>query len=138
MSAEENITHPGIVDSVTGTTVYVKILAMSACASCHAKSMCSVADVEEKVVEVKRRQGTNYLEGQQVTVTMKRSLGGKAVLLGYALPFLILMAVLLTVLFISGDEGLAGISAILVLVPYYWLLYRLRDKLKRTFSFEID
>ncbi len=137
MSARDNITHPGIVEQISGDSIYVKILAMSACSSCHAKGMCSIAEVEEKVIEIKKDPKRDLNEGQEVTVAMQKSLGGKAVFLGYILPFLVLMGVLILVLSLTGNEGIAGLSAILILIPYYWLLYIYRDKLKRTFSFKI-
>lgn len=138
MSARENITHPGVIDSISDDSVFVRILAKSACSSCHAKGMCSVAEIEEKIVEVKKEDGRGFAEGQEVTVSMQKSLGGKAVFLGYLLPFLILIGTLILVLSLSGNEGLAGLSAIGILIPYYLGLYLLRDKLKRTFSFRID
>jgi len=137
MSAKESITHPGIIDQVTEESIFVKVLAKSACSTCHAKSMCNISEIEEKVIEVKKDPRRELSEGQEVTVTMRKSQGGKAVLLGYILPFFLMIGVLLLVLFLSGNEGLAGLSAIFVLVPYYWLLYIYRDKLKRTFSFSI-
>ena len=138
MSARDNITHPGIVEEITGDSIFVKILAMSACSSCHAKGMCSVAEIEEKVVEVGIERKKDIKEGQEVTVSMRKSQGGKAVFLGYIMPFLLLIGVLLVVLNLSGNEGLAGLSAIIILIPYYWLLYIFRDRLKRTFSFRIE
>jgi len=138
MSARENITHPGIVDHISEDSIFVKILSMSACSACHAKGMCSVSEIEEKVVEVKKDKDKDLKEGQEVTVTMRKSQGGKAVFLGYIAPFLLMIAILFLVVTISGDEGLAGLSAILILIPYYWLLYIYRDRLKRTFSFRID
>lgn len=138
MSAKEDISHPGIIDKTTNDSVFVKILSMSACSSCHAKSMCSIAEMEEKFIEVKKDSRKKYEVGEEVTVTMKRSLGPKAVFLGYILPFLLLFGVLLAVILLSGDEGLAGLLAIAVLIPYYWLLYIFRNKLSRTFSFMIE
>ncbi len=138
MSARESITHPGIIERITENSVFVKILSMSACASCHAKGMCSIADVEEKVVEVKKDPNREYTVGEEITVVMKKSLGGRAVFLGYVLPFLLMIATLIAVLLITGEEGPAGLSAILVLIPYYWLLYVFRNRLKRTFSFTIE
>ncbi len=138
MSAREDITHPGIVENVTESTVFVKILAMSACSSCHAKGMCNLAEMEEKVVEVRKESGREFRGGDKVTVTMRRSQGSKAVMLGYVVPFLVMMGMLVLVLVLTGNEGLAGLSAILVLVPYYWVLYVYRNKLKRSFSFRIE
>lgn len=138
MSAHESITHPGVIEKLTDEKIFVKVLAKSACSSCHAKSMCNISEVEEKVVEVKRSPGKGYEVGEQVTVGMQKSLGNIAVLLGYVVPFLLLVGILLLVLFISGNEGLAGLSAILILVPYYWLLYIYKNRLKNTFSFRIE
>jgi sigma-E factor negative regulatory protein RseC len=99
--------------------------------------MCNIAEVEEKIVEVKRDRDRSFVQGQEVVASMRKSLGGLAVFLGYVLPFLVLMGVLLLVLLLTGNEGLAGLLAMAVLVPYYWLLYIFRDKLKKTFSFKI-
>jgi sigma-E factor negative regulatory protein RseC len=130
--------HPGIVEQLTDNTVFVKVLSMSACSTCHAKAMCNIAEVEEKIVEVKRDKERNFVQGQEVVVSMRKTLGGIAVFLGYVLPFLVMMGVLLLVLFVTGNEGMAGLVAMAVLVPYYWMLYIYRDKLKRTFSFKIQ
>jgi sigma-E factor negative regulatory protein RseC len=100
--------------------------------------MCNVADMEEKIVEVRKIPHRDFQKNDQVTVSMKKSLGSRAVLLGYIFPFVLMIATLLLVLFLIGDEGVAGLSAILILIPYYWLLYIYRKKLKSTFSFTID
>jgi sigma-E factor negative regulatory protein RseC len=134
----EHISHPGIVEQVTDDKVIVKIIAMSACSSCHAKGMCNVADMEEKIVEIRKTPHRDFKKNDQVTVSMKKSLGSRAVLLGYIFPFVLMIATLLLVLFLIGDEGVAGLSALLILIPYYWLLYIYRSKLKSTFSFTID
>lgn len=138
MSAHESITHPGIIEKLTDDKVFVKVLAMSACASCHAKGMCNIAEVEEKIVEVKRDKSMDYKPGDEVSVSMKRALGSLAVMLGYVVPFLLMFGILLLVLLLTGDEGLAGLLAILILIPYYGLLYLYRSKLKAKFSFTID
>ena len=138
MSKKEDISHPGIIEQVVDDKVFVKILSMSACSSCHAKNMCNVAKVEEKVVEVRRDPRRTLKVGEQVTLTMRKSLGTLAVMLGYVVPFLLLMAVLILVLLITDNEGAAGLAGILILIPYYWLLYIFRDKLKSTFSFMIE
>lgn len=138
MSATESITHPGVIEEVSNDKVFVKVLAMSACSSCHAKGICNIAEVEEKIVELKKDPQKEYMPGQEVTVSMKRAQGTYAVLLGYIVPFFLLIGVLLMVLALSGNEGLAGLLAIIVLIPYYWMLYIYRNKLKSTFSFRIE
>ena len=138
MSEKTDISHPGVVDSVANGVVHVRILAQSACRTCHAKSACGVADMEEKVVDIPAGHAGNYKKGDQVTITMKRSLGTKAVFLGYLLPFLVVMIALVTIITLTGKEGLAALVSIGVLVPYYFLLYKMKDRLSKQFSFYIE
>ena len=134
----EAITHPGIVERVEDAKIFVNILAQSACSSCHAKGMCSVAEVEEKTVEVTSAGGRNYKPGDSVTVRMEKSLGKKAVFLGYLLPFILLMVTLILMVSLTADEGLSALVSLLVLGPYYLVLYLLKDRLSRHFRFRID
>lgn len=131
------ISHPGIVERVGQETVFVKILAASACVSCQVKKVCNLADSAEKVIEVKNPADRVLHEGDRVDVTMKRSLGGKAVLLGYLLPFVIVLVALVVMLAVTDNEGLSGLVALAMAVPYYIVLYLMRDKLRKTFTFSI-
>ena len=138
MSVTETITHPGVVEKVEGEKVFVKILAQSACSSCHAKGMCSIAEVEEKTVEVNYMQDGNDKAGDQVTVRMERSLGKKAVFLGYVLPFILLMTTLILMINLTSNEGLSALASLLILGPYYLLLYLFKEKLSKQFRFRIE
>ncbi len=88
------ITHPGIVQSIENNRVQVMILAESACVSCKAKSVCSVSEMKEKVIDVIKEPGRDYKIGERVNVIMQKSLGPKAIFLGYLLPFLIVVSIL--------------------------------------------
>jgi sigma-E factor negative regulatory protein RseC len=132
----ERITHEGIVDHIDGDAVYVRILSKSACAECHSKGMCGVSEMTEKLIEVKQNI-SGFTQGQVVNVILDRSLGNKAVLLGYFIPFLILVITLLiSSLYLS--ELWSGLLAIAVLIPYYLLLFFFKDKLSKTFYFRIE
>ena len=126
MATSETITHPGIVENIEEDKISVKILAQSACSSCHAKGVCSVADVEEKTVMVKSFNTKNLSPGDRVTVRMERSLGKKAVFLGYLLPFILVMATLILMVSLTSNEGLSALASLLILVPYYLGLYLLK------------
>ncbi len=132
------ITHPGIVKQTDNDRVFVMILAQSACASCHAKGMCSVSDMEEKIIEVYKQKDRTYKPGDQVSVIMKKSLGNKAVFIAYFLPFLIVLAALFILVEVTQEEGLSALIALALLVPYYIIIYYSRDKLKKTFMFSIE
>jgi sigma-E factor negative regulatory protein RseC len=132
------IIHPGIVESVSNDKVLVRILSQSACSSCHAKGACSISEVEEKIIEVENTRSDTWKTGQQVMVKMEQSLGLKAVFLGYVLPLIILIISVIIFLFIMKNEGAAALLAILMLVPYYTVLYLFRNQLKKQFRFRIE
>jgi len=135
---EEIISHPGIVDKVDKVRVYVKILAQSACSTCHAKGACNVADMEEKIVEVDMPEGRVIKVGDQVVISMKRKTGNMAVFLGYILPFLILFICLIVMVLITGKEGLSALIAILALISYYIVIYLFRIKINNMFTFTLE
>jgi sigma-E factor negative regulatory protein RseC len=131
------IIHPGVVELVEQDRVFVRVLAQSACSSCHARGACSISEVEEKRVEVRTDNPLAYKPGDQVTVRMKQSLGQKAVVLGYVLPLILLVISIVTLVTLLDNEGVAALLSILLLVPYYIILYFLRGRLKQHFSFSI-
>ncbi|MCF8228663.1 MAG: SoxR reducing system RseC family protein [Bacteroidales bacterium] len=138
MRSEDIIKHPGKILCVSENKVEVQIMAQSACASCHAKGHCSVADVEEKIVEVDREPGREFKTGDTVDLIMRRGLAPKAVFLGYLLPFLIVLITLFLLVYSTGKEGLSALISLGLLVPYYFIMYFMRDKLQKTFVFQIQ
>ena len=115
----------------------VTVITKSACASCDVKSSCALGDTKAKVIDIDLKPGESYEQGQQVTVEMKQSLGSWAVLLGYFFPFLVVLLGLVIFTSAGLDEGLSGLLSLGLLVPYYIVLYTLKDFFKKRFSYEI-
>ncbi len=132
------IKHPGTVESVHGNTVVVRIESQAACGHCQAKSHCGMVESADKLIEVSDRRASDYAIGQEVVVTLRQSLGYKALMLGYMIPFLILLVALFAITLSTGNEALAALVAVLLMGPYYALLYRYRHKLRKTFHFELE
>lgn len=134
----EKISHIGIVEDIKGQAVQVRIQQASACDLCHAKSICSSADTKEKIVEVRAVEGSVAV-GDKVMVEGAASMGMKAVFLAYVLPLvlLILVMVLCLTLIAPGNEVVAALVSLGILLPYAFLLYLLKDKLSKKFRFEI-
>lgn len=109
---------------------------MSACSSCHAKGACAASDMQEKVIEANAGQ-REFSVGDEVTIVGKESMGFKALFLGYLLPFLIVLIALIVGTAMSINESIAGLIALASLVPYYGILYLTKDKIKKSFIFEI-
>ncbi|WP_172594536.1 SoxR reducing system RseC family protein [Mariniphaga sediminis] len=131
------IRHKGFVKRVTDSSLIVSIVNQSACSTCHANGVCSVADYQEKEIEIPSK-GMHYSTGQEVTVLFHESAGFKALFYGYLLPFLIVFLTLIITFFGTNNEILAGLIALGTLVPYYTTLYFFRHYLKKVFKFEVE
>ena len=126
----------GMVEEVVGHRVFVRIRQISACGSCRARSMCSMTEMEDKLIEA-NDNSQHLTRGDKVSIIMKRSMGNKAVILGYMIPFLLLITVLLVLSSLLIKEWITGLTAVLILVSYYAILHLFRDRLKKAFTFSL-
>jgi len=134
---DTEIKHKAFVKEVEGQLMKVTIVNESACATCHAKGACSVADYQEKEIEISNfRQ--NYSPGQEVTIIFQQSQGVRALFYGYLLPFIVVFLTLIITYSLSNNEIISGLLALGVLIPYYTTLYFFRDYLKKVFKFEVE
>ena len=133
----QDIRHQGVVDSIDGQDIIVRITQSSACGGCQARNICRAAESKEKLVEVRCADAGSFDVGQTVTVAGAESLGLKAVTFAFGLPLLLLLAVLVTAVAVVGSEKVAAIAALGILVPYYVVLFLLRDRIKKDFQFRI-
>ncbi len=133
----DSIKHNGVIRTMDNNKYYVSIVAKSACAACSAKGACNVTEIKEELVEVYKGGTDNYKIGDRVEILMEKSQGTRAVVLGYILPFVLLLVTLIISLNVFDDEGIAGLLALGILAPYYILLYYLRDQVNDSFVFKI-
>lgn len=133
------ISHSGIVESIEDGCVKVRIVQTSACAACKVAGYCNAAESKEKIVDVFGDAAAKELAvGQQVTVTTSGQVAAKALLWGFGLPFVLMVAVLVLVLWLTGSEGKAALSGLAALVPYYILLWLLRNRMRQQLAFSIE
>jgi sigma-E factor negative regulatory protein RseC len=135
--SKDVIEHRGKVDWIEGNKVHVHFLSMSACASCHAKGVCTASDMERKEVEVTDYTG-RFNEGEEVNVLLKRTMGFKAMIYGYLLPFVLVVITLFIASSLVNNEAVAGLTSLAILVPYYFWLYLRRSHFKKAFIFELQ
>jgi sigma-E factor negative regulatory protein RseC len=133
MSSE--IKHSGVVESVAEGLVRVRILQTSACAACKVASHCHASEAKEKIVDVSCSDAAAYVTGQTVTVCASADVARKALLLGFGLPLLILLGVVLLLTWCGYDEATAALASIAMLAPYYLLLWLLRRRISQQLSF---
>ena len=132
------IKHSGVVENILGDSVQVRIVQTSACAACKVAGYCNVSESKEKLVDVYHADTRNLRVGDVVTVTASTQVAAQALLLGFGLPFVVLVAVLIAVLLITGNEGAAALSGLAALVPYYAVLFLFRNRIRDKLSFSIE
>ena len=132
------IKHSGIVESIDGPYLKVRIVQTSACSACSIKGHCNASESKEKLIDVFNAKGISCSVGQQVTICGSTSMGMKAVLWAFGVPFLVLMITLFLSMYVTGDEMVSSLVALIMLIPYYIVLYLLRNKFKRTFVFTLE
>ena len=133
-----SISHSGVVESVEDGCVHVRIVQTSACAACKVAGYCNASESKEKMVDVYTTDTQRYSVGQAVTVMASRQVAAHALLLGFGLPFIVLVGVLVVVLQMTGNELWAALAGLLSLAPYYLLLYFFRNRLRDKISFWIE
>jgi sigma-E factor negative regulatory protein RseC len=136
MEASVCIEQEGVVEEIMDHRIRVRLRRDSACGQCSAHALCNLSDVSERIIE-STDDTMNLKAGDVVGVAISRNMGNKAVLLGYFIPFLLLLVVLVTLNSMGFKELVSGLVSIAVLIPYYLLIYLLRDRLNNSFHFSV-
>ena len=132
------IQHQGSVESIDGDHVRVKIVQTSACATCAAHKLCNSSESKEKIVDIYTKESVNYIVGQTVNVYGTTSMGMRAVLWAFGVPFVVLVVVLYSsILFTDGNEPLSALAAVGALSVYYLILYMCRNMMAKKFTFTL-
>jgi sigma-E factor negative regulatory protein RseC len=129
------IDHDGIVQRNEDNKVIVAISASSACSGCHAEGSCSLSGHEEKLIEVQGKYDVR--PGDAVTVLMKQSMGYTALFLGYLLPLIIVVSLLVALVSFKVPELASGLISLVVLIPYYFIVFLFRKTVNNKFTFTL-
>ena len=132
---ENTICKEGIVRAIQGDQIEVEITISSACSKCHAKSICIPSDHKRETVLAQRLYNEHFEVGDKVQLVLKGSAGGKAVVLAYLLPFLVLMVALFGTYAITKSELAGVIVSVVFVVIYYIILKTQNKKIEQNFQF---
>ena len=131
------IKHLGIVENIQGSHLSVRIVQTSACAACSVKGHCSSADSKDKIIDIIDTAAASYQVGENVMVVGETSMGMQAVALAFIIPFVLLIFTLFLFMALIENELYAALFSLAVLVPYYYILWLNKTRLKQKFSFTI-
>ena len=137
MARKNQIAHKGRIVEITPDFTTVQIVVSSACASCHAKSLCGMSEDEEKVIMLPTDPYATYNVGDEVQVYTKMSMGLKAAWISYVIPLAILMILILSLSAVIESEALRALAAIGGVGVYYFFIWLFRDRLSDQFEFYI-
>ena len=137
MAKTNEIVHSGKIIEMTPDFTTVEISVSSACASCHAKSLCGMSESEDKVIMLPTDPYATYNVGDEVMVCTKMSMGLKAAWISYVIPLALLMALILILTSVGVGEAMSALSAIAGVGLYYFMIWLFREKLSKEFVFYI-
>lgn len=137
MNSNDCVEQKGIIEEINNGIATVNITSFSACASCQSKSACGMTESADKHIHVLVNE-TLFKKGELVKILMKKSLGLKATLLAYVLPFIAIIFTLIVLKSIGVEEFISGIVSIAILALYFFILHLFKDKLQKTFQFTLN
>lgn len=127
--------HSGLVSEINSRSIIVSLDKNVHCESCSAKGACGISDSASKEVEIMDPDGSFKLN-EPVEVILKKDLGHKAVFWAYIFPFILMLLTLLSASFVFA-EWIAGVLSLFILIPYYAVVYALKNYFKKTFRISI-
>ena len=132
------IRHAGTVISVTSSMVKVEIQAQTACAACHARTVCGASSGESRVIPVRRHDDGTFKPGDEVNVVIRQGQGFKAGFFAFLIPLFILLGFFLTFPLFFENELVTGLGALGFVALYYLVLAQFRDRLNSGFVFTVE
>lgn len=133
--SENQVCKEGVVRSISGDRVFVEIVVSSACGGCAAKSLCNITEKKNEIIEAKVFPGDSFTIGESIHIEMRQNVARKAVVLGYVLPFLVLVGGLFGTYALTHIEWLSVLVSIGFITIYYLIIKLSDKKLTRDFDF---
>jgi sigma-E factor negative regulatory protein RseC len=95
--------------------------------------MCVSSESQEKIIEAIPLEVLQ--PGDRVTVSVHEYLAWKATLLGYIMPFVVMILVIIVLNALTSlDETITGTLSLCSIAVYYLILRLFRNKLQKQFS----
>lgn len=129
--------HTGHITKIEDNTVTVKILQLSACASCDAGKYCTLAESKEKEIKIPVTDPNIYNTGEEVEIIVKKKQLYTAVLWAYVLPLIILFIGVGLGSIFNLTEAHSAIIAVCGVALYYGFLYGFNKFLSKKLEFKI-
>lgn len=128
----------GVIESIGGGRARVRTVRSSACGQCEAKDGCRSHGSRAVAVDVDATRLEGCRVGDRVVLRMPVAMGRNAVAVGFVVPLLAFVAVMVAVHAAGHSDATAALAALATLAVYYVLLYALRTRVERYFKVEAE
>ncbi len=129
------VEHRGVVSAVGEKLVEVEFSVDGACAGCKAKALCG-QDEGGRFVSVWEPLAEYYKVGEEVMLGVEETMGIRAAVWAYMVPFFILLGTLLVTLrFLPELYG--GLIALGSMCLYYVVLFFFRKRIEKEIVFKV-
>lgn len=133
----ENLRRSAEIVRVAPQCLWVRVCRREACGSCAARSACSLQTSSRQIFRIPIDRQQNFRPGQSILIEITPKSGFLAVFWAYLLPLFLMLSTLLLVNTLTKNELTAGIFSIIILVPYYLVLFLNQKYFNQKFNFKI-
>lgn len=137
MAEKDSVQHEGIIKSISAQTIEVLIVSHSACSGCHAKGMCGMADMKQKIIIAQRPEDDIHI-GDKVTVYASISNAAYSVVAAYLAPSVLIIVTVFGLVKSGSNELYAAVTSLLLLAAYFFILYLFRNKISKKIRFTVQ
>lgn len=132
----EKISHRGVVVEQEPGVAWIEFTQTSACAGCHAASVCGTSDRNKKRIKAINAL-SDIQNGDCIEIEGAARLGVKAVLIAYLIPAAVVVLTLVVALACGVGEVGSAIASLLMLIPTFGAIYLLKERIEREFVFTV-
>ena len=131
------ICRDGIVRKIEDGHLLVEITISSACGQCRAKSFCIPSEQKQELIEAQNPYNQTFTVGEVVTLNLQSSAGRKAVVLGYLMPFVVLLASFLLTFLFTDKEWIPVLVSLACTFLYFVVLHHFKKGMEEQFTFYV-
>ena len=129
--------HQAQIIGIDKGVLHLKLERIAACGSCPAANYCGMGEKKEQILHINVADSASFSQGESVNLELNPRLGWLAVCFCYILPLILLLSTLFLCQYYTGNEIFSGIIAIIVLIPYFFILFLSKNFFKNKFAFQV-
>lgn len=129
--------HKAQIIKISGQELTLSVPRQAACGNCPAAHLCGMKEKQKQIFSISVQNPSRYQTGDSVLISLNPRLGWLAVLFCYVLPLTLCLLTLILSQIFTKNEIFSGISAIIILIPYYFFLFLGKKYFKKKFTFKI-